>query len=160
MWQYAKLSTSRAAFVTAGTTASEIGGLLASAALAKVLADRLPLPSGPAEDIENYYAMTLSLSVAAEISQLNEICMIDAVKVRDLVKSFYSARYQIVYPKKYTFVKSKESALMDIFGVRRFISDDVVKEISEKGTRFMYYYNEFSCLIDELSQTQANAVPE
>lgn len=160
MWQYAKLSTSRAAFVTAGTTASEIGSLLASTALAKVLADRLPLPSGPAEDIANYYAMTLSLDVAAEISQLNEICRIDAVVVRDLVRAFYSVRYQIVYPKKYVFVKSKESALIDVFGVRRFISDDVVKEISEKGARFMYLYNEFSCLVDELSQNQAGVPQE
>lgn len=160
MWQYAKLSTARAAFVTAGTSASDMGTLLASAALAKVMADRLPLPSGPAEDIANYYAMTLSLDVAAEISQLNEICMIDAVKVRDLVKAFYSARYQIVYPKKYVFVKSKDSALMDIFGVRRFISDDVVKEISEKGTRFMYFYNEFACLVDELIGSAADTAQE
>ena len=160
MWQYAKLSTARAAFVTAGTAASEMGSLKASAALAKVIADRLPLPSGPAEDISNYYAMTLSLNVATKISELGEICMIDSLKVRDLVKSFYSARYQIVYPKKYVFIKSKESALMDIFGVRRFLSDEVVKEISEQGTRFMYFYNEFSCLMDELGNSASDAAQE
>ncbi len=160
MWQYAKLSTARAAFVTAGTAASEMGSLKASAALAKVIADRLPLPSGPAEDISNYYAMTLSLDVAAKISELGEICMIDSVKVRDLVKAFYSARYQIVYPKKYVFIRSKESTMTDIFGMSAFLSSNVVKEIIEQGNRFMYFYNEFSCLMDELGNSRSDAVQE
>ena len=66
--------------------------------VAWTLASELPLPSAPVEDPVIHFNNTSGLGLSSVISSINEVMIFDVREARELVRSFWMVRYNMLFP--------------------------------------------------------------
>ncbi len=120
-------------------------------AVAKVIANRLPLPSFELADHREYYTTTAEQQAKGLVSKFNEVTVINTGAVLSLVESFWKARYCSVFPPK-VLIQCETDAMCTFMGVAQVIDADTCKFISENAEALRKAINGFTSVIDDLTK--------
>lgn len=125
-----------------------------SIAIAKALADTVPLPSGKVDSIEFLFNSSFSLGILNKLSKINEITPVDCPVIQDYLLRFYKARYNIVHAPNTIFSFNRSMAIADFFGFSSVIDEDATKLITEAPTEVSRIYNGIRRLLDEFDNNE------
>lgn len=142
-------------FVLALANSGKSRSKLVTLALAKAMADQLPLTEKIDGDIKIYFRTLFEIPTMQLISQINEICIVDTEAVLEYVRAFYIWRYNQVFGKLVVIATLPETAVLAFFGIDTIIDPDGIKAISECPTDTTKYYNGFATLYQQLNTQKA-----
>lgn len=152
MYSISKLSDSSKDFIrsiSASTTVLDIITL----SIARVVSTRLALPSSAINDTSTYYGENVSNVARDLVSDLNEVRVINTTRVLELVKIFWTIRYNILFPKKRMYLIGNASPESHFFGYAPFINSQLDLEITSALPLFITCYNGFNQILDELNDS-------
>lgn len=150
MFAFNKLSTEVKSFVLQVTNEGSSRKIEFSLALARLLSNRLNMPTSSVLDVENYYCTTLLIGVLECINDINEIFVIDIDQVKKLTQALFMYRYNTLYPLPMVVI-SRDFSVEDFFGIRKFINEGILTVIKENSVSVMYLNNNLSKLLDDIS---------
>lgn len=154
MYNISKLSEMSRTFVSTLRV-----GPCTNLAVAKAVANHLALPSGPVEDPEFHYREVHYGTARQLVSDLNEVTVINARDVLELVQSFWKARYGIAYPARVQPLNQTETCYA-FFGYGIFVSEGVKCEIEKGGNQLIKQLNGFTAVLLDLTATPETAAQE
>lgn len=125
-----------------------------SIAIAKALADTLPLPSGKVDSIEFLFNSSFAIEASSDLSTLNEITPVDCSTIQDYVLRFYKTRYAIVHAPMAVFAFNPTTAVADFFGISSVIDEDTAKLIADAPTEVSRTYNGTRRFLEELDKSK------
>jgi hypothetical protein len=121
-----------------------------SLAIAKVLTVQLPIPSSPVEDVCTYFKTTNQIEIEATLNSINELAIIDVNMILDYCLKFFMVRYNLAYPSKHVLVFNTDTAVIDFFGISRYIDPATLALIGAECVGLTESVNRFNQLIEEL----------
>lgn len=154
MFQITKLSKDSRDFISELSLSGRSKELQTSLAVARVLANDIPLPSAPVESITSFYSFQCRINVEDILNTINEICLLDVSTVLDYTIKFYKLRYDTCNPNKTIVALNKETAIVDFFGISSVIDDVAIKAISEDPIKITDLVNKFVIVKQELKTQQ------
>lgn len=154
MWNFSKFSKDMQTFLNSIALSGATKTLPFTIALSKVLSAKQALPSGQVDDLENYFNMTLKLTILDTISKFNELVIVDVDKVIELTKDFYLLRYDSLFPPA-MIIMNKDQPLAGFFSMRRRVANDVITCLCDEPQKVMLYHNDISKLLIELGNFAA-----
>lgn len=125
-----KLPQNTQTFIAGLSSMNKSRQLPVSIALARLIANHLPLPSAEVECIETLYNTQHAVEVQLQLGSLNELILIDIDTVNELIKKFYSFRYNNVYSCDHLLLR-RETAVLDFFKVTKYFDEVSIKCIDE-----------------------------
>ena len=150
MYAVTKLSPSTQSFVSSMMQLNKSRSIQASMAIAKVISNKMNLPSAPVENVTEYYRGQCQIDADNLINDLNEIVMVDVKSVRDICSKMFEQRYRAAHPSDVVFTFNKESAIEDFFGITRTFDKSSLDAIKEDPIKLASYVNGFSTMVAEL----------
>ena len=105
--------------------------VIASLALAKVIAYSLPIPQEEVKTIATYHDVTNKLDVMDTLYRINELVPIAIEKTADLVSDLYAYRYEQLYPNAIFTLVGNITPIEDFFGITLHVAKvdlDVIKD--------------------------------
>ena len=150
MFQITKLSKDSRDFISELSLVGRSKELQTSLAVARVLANDLPIPSTPVESIVSFYGFQCKVQVESILNTINEICLLDVSTVLDYTAKFYKLRYDACHPNKTVLALNKETAVVDFFGISSVIDASAIKTISEDPVKMTDLINKFVNIKQEL----------
>lgn len=151
MYNFAKLSPMSQTFVSKVCT-----GSTANIAAAKAIADSLPMPSFEVANPLEHYESTLFLTTRKLVGELNEVIVISAREVADMVGSFWAARYYMLFPlKNQTWIGGDTCAVFMGYGQHLPLS--VLNEMEKAGQDIVKMRNGFTSILSDLSSSTEQA---
>lgn len=150
MFQITKLSKDSRDFISELSLAGRSKELQTSLAVARVLANDLPLPSTPVESIASFYSFQCRIEVEGILNTINEICLVDVATILDYTSKFYSLRYNACNPSKTIMAFNKETALVDFFGISSTLDANAIKAITDEPNKMTELVNRFVTVKEEL----------
>lgn len=147
MYGIAKLSPESQDFLKVTTDKD-----LIAHALAKAIANVLPLPSSPVESPVEHNLSSNSVAVKRLVSDVNEVAVIDTKLVVELISLFWQIRYHIAHPSSHVFNTSAESVEANFFGYGSLLTPVLVEYIRSNGAELVRATNTFNKIIAELTE--------
>lgn len=123
---------------------------IASLSLAKALSIDLALPADQVDDSGLYFSMTYKTEISEIISIINELISLDKEEILDLVKKFYSYKYNVVYKDDIVPYINKDTAVEDFFGISRVFDVQTLELIKENTSTINSYVNKFISIIQKV----------
>lgn len=146
-----KLGKSSQEFVSTMTRNAKSRSLTASLALARVLANQLPLPSSPVDNIQQYYQVQCRIGVEGKLGTINELMLVDFKLVLEMVEKFFRLRYNMAHPPVTVFTFKAETAVEDFFGISRDFDQATLEAIKLAPGELTAFVNDFTTMVCELS---------
>jgi hypothetical protein len=147
-----RLSSDAQKAYTGISASGKTRSLLLTVIIAKILADREPLPSGPLEDIRDYYQKTLVFSVKKHLGLLNEILTLDLPAIEEYAYKFYCLRYALICPPSAPFCMDPRTLVEDFFGISNFIGANVIEALRENPLLTTDLFKKTAFIVAELAQ--------
>lgn len=120
---------------------------VASYAIAQAIANCLPLPSSPVENVENYYLMSLKTDASFKLGEFNEAVILDGQEAIEAIRSFWMLRYATLYPNAVANRLVGQYGYFDtMMGVGLFVSDDIHKFVNCYKTQIFCLFQQ-ACVI-------------
>lgn len=110
-------------------------------ALAKTIADTLPLSYKQEANFDKFYRTTYSIQVKKVISDLHDIAVVNHTFMERLVNNFYRLRNQYCHP-----IGIPE----DFWGANTYLDKNVIDLIKSKANDISYIGNKLRPLVIEL----------
>lgn len=151
MYAITKLSSKSQTLISEITAGNKSRALPVSIALARLIANKLALPTSEVECIDNFFNTQHSVVVQARLSILNDIILLDLTTVLDLIKRFYAFRYLQISSPKHVLLKP-DSAVLDFFRITRSFDIATLEAIQNNATLITELTTRFIDLIDELKE--------
>lgn len=151
MYNLSKLSPKNSNWLLGFSNGGNSRGIAASFAIAKVIADRLSVPSSPVDSIDAYYNMNCKLEVVSQLSQLHEISTVDKYLIESLVFKFINYYYSQIHCSCLVVAINPERAIADIFGIAKYFSEAELEEVKNNCVLVTEVYNNFTSIIRELT---------
>lgn len=120
---------------------------MTSIAVGRVLANRLPLPSGLMENFEHFYRTTYQIEVTRNISRINELLLLDVETVQTYVLKFFKLRYVMMNPANNVYCVNPETALQDFLGISQQLDSVTVQEIKSSPKELMKINNFINSIV-------------
>lgn len=152
MFAITKLSPETQEFLNYVASGSRNRSRLTSIAIGRALANTLNLPSCVVEDLQAFYRTNLLINVQSQVSDLNELSLIDVDTVLDYTYRFYAFRYEIAYPKRRMFCQKPETAVIDFLGANFALDEATMEMIAAAPVDVTKLYNSFVQFFQELNQ--------
>lgn len=137
---FMKLSSESKGFLEKMTLKTQMPPEVLAIAVARVLSTIAVLPSSEVEDPVCFYRNTNKLKLNEDLAQLNEMIVLDTVRVQKLTEDFYMARYYAAYPLKAIYSFKQELAVPSFFGFGAFVSVEVLESISKYSLELSSIY--------------------
>ena len=154
MYAITKLSQESQAFLNHLSMSGKAQSLHSSIAIAKALSNSLPVPSSEVDNIEMHYRSTHLLSVQKQLSDLNELIVVDTATILLYTQRFYQLRYQQVVPNKTICCLKSETAVQDFFGLTSFIDEATLAAIAVKPMEITKIHNGAVVFFCEIAQAE------
>jgi hypothetical protein len=145
MYNFSKLSQASQLFVT-GLKPGDVSNIAA----AKAIANALPLPSFVVSSLQEQFNTTCRDQANMLTSALNEVAVIKYSEVIELVRSFWSMRYNAVHPQEHLTFKDGD-AIACFMGVAQSIPANVCKTICDNQCDVIDALNGFARILRELN---------
>jgi hypothetical protein len=127
-------------------------------ALAKVISDRLPMPSNEVDEVSQYFINSCLGMARAYVSQINEIRVIDMDKVLDLVRTFWDIRYKLINPKKNIYFIGGATIESHLYGYATSYNSSLVTAFENDTMGFVTFYNGLSGMLSDLNPGEDNTI--
>ena len=131
-------------YLASGVRPSKLSTTLA---IAKVLADTALLSSSDVENPENAYDVMCSGSVGKNLSDLNEVVVVDVENILNYTKKFWLVRLGNAYPPKRIFSPTAITCPLAAFNIYQNLSRSDLDAISDNFLEFSEIYNSLRELI-------------
>lgn len=154
MYNVSKLSNDSKAFLQNLPLVTKSNQEITVMALAKAVANELPLPSSPVESVSDFYLQTVYASVRDAVSVLNELVVVDLNRAQELVKTFWLVRYNVLFPRKKLFLTNAIVSESHFFGFSSFLSPDDAIFIQANTITLLQVCNGFSQMISEMNVSE------
>ena len=153
MYSSSKLSNETKSFIQNIPQISKSSQEVVAVALAKVVANELPLPSAPVESAVEFYLSTTYANTRELISAINELVVVDLTRIQELVKTFWLVRYNILFPRKKLFQTNQVVSESHFFGFSSLLSPTDAVFIQQNSQLLILLANGFAALVAEMSAT-------
>lgn len=150
MFSSSKLSNETKSFIQNIPQISKSSQEVVAVALAKVVANELPLPSAPVESAVEFYLNTTYANTRELISAINELVVVDLTRVQELVKTFWLIRYNILFPRKKLFQTNQVVSESHFFGFSSLLSPTDALFIQQNSQLLIQLSNGFAQMIEEM----------
>lgn len=120
---------------------------LTSIAVGRILANRLPIPTGTVENFEHFYRTTYQIEVTRNISKINEVLLLDVETVQTYVLKFFKLRYVMMNPACNVYCVNPDTALQDFLGISQQLDSVTVQEIRSNPKELMKVNNFVNSLV-------------
>lgn len=151
MYHITKLSQASQTLIADISGSNKSRALPVSITLARLLANRLPLPTSEVECIDTFYNAQHAVAALTRLSSLNELLLLDTATIVDLIKRFYRLRYQQVCPQDHVLMRP-QTAVLDFFRVTKSVDETTITCIYENATYIMELTTRFIDLLNELKE--------
>ncbi len=151
MYSSSKLSNETKSFIQAIPQISKSSQEVVATALAKVVANELPLPSAPVESAVEFYLSTTYANTRELISAINELVVVDLTRVQELVKTFWLIRYNILFPRKKLFQTNQILSESHFFGFSSLLSPTDAIFIQQNSLLLIQLANGFAAMVSEMN---------
>ena len=152
MYHFSKLSSENRDFITQVNNSGNGRHLLTSLAIAKAIADSLPMIGSKQDDIKHTYRLTHEMNTAGIISRINEMMLVDCDVISELVRNLYIWRYRVAFDPVVVICTSAETAIEDFFSTQQFVDRNTLAELKKDPAVAMRFYNNTRRLVAELLQ--------
>lgn len=150
MLDYIRLSNTAQADYNALSQGGKTRTQIMSLVVAKLLADRASLPSGPVEDIRAYYNNMVETNIKTALSKLQEVLLFDVPTIEDRAYKFYCLRYAAANPPRDLYCTNPEAAVADFFGLSLQVSPADLETISQNYVAVGDYSRRITSLLNDL----------
>lgn len=150
MYNILTLSKEAQEFLNFIASSNRASSAAVSIAAAKALSSCISLPTSIITDLEAHIRNNVNIPLTAKLSKLNEIAIIDAKSIIDMAENFYKARYYAAFPARTIYVRTKESAVEDFFGIGMAVSMEIIETIQNNSIEMSKLHNGFVQLFEEL----------
>lgn len=154
MYTSSKLSSETKSFIQAIPQISKSSQEVVAVALAKVVANELPLPSAPVESAMDFYLTTTYANTRELISAINELVVVDLARIQELVKTFWLVRYNILFPRKKLFQTNQIVSESHFFGFSSLLSPTDAIFIQQNSLLLIQLSNGFAQMIEEMNTNE------
>ncbi len=151
MYTSSKLSNETKSFIQNIPQISKSSQEVVANALAKAVANELPLPSAPVESPVDFYLNTTYANTRELISAVNELVVVDLARVQELIKTFWLIRYNILFPRKKLFVINQMLTESHFFGYSSLLSPKDIEFIQQNSQLLILIANGFATMIAEMT---------
>lgn len=124
--------------------------LLASLAIAKVIAYGLDLPSSKVESVNQYFNVTHKIKASEIVFTINEIIILDTNIIIDYIIKFYNYRYDHLYPNNVVIAVNPNTGIIDFFNISKYFDNATLEVIATNPSKLTMYCNKMRNLITEL----------
>lgn len=118
-------------------------------AVGRAIANRLSLPSGEVENIDQYFRSFLEIDALRQISRLNELFLLEPQEVLEFVAKFYKVRYSVLFPRKNVYCVNSVTALQDFIGVSQYLDQATVEVVQKNPTEVMRVNNAIQAILND-----------
>lgn len=154
MYTSSKISPQTKDFILKVPEVSKSNQELVAMALAKAVANELPLPSSAVELATEFYLNSTYVNTRDLLSAINEIVVVDLSRVQELVKTFWLIRYNILFPRKKLFQTNQIVSESHFFGFSSLLSPTDAVFIQQNTLALIILANGFSNLICEITSSE------
>ena len=120
-------------------------------AVAYVVARRLSVPTEASEDIEAYFRLNCQVYASEVVSNLNELVPFNHKYALECVKRFFMFRYNALHPRAIPLAFTKDSAVVDFFGISQCFGTDALELLSLQSAAMTNYVAGLTTLLDEVA---------
>jgi hypothetical protein len=120
--------------------------------LAKAIADQLPITTAQEGDIKSMYRNLFEIEVMKQISDINELCIIDTESIKLYVRAFYVWRYRIAFDPYVALCTNQDTAIVDFFGIKEALDVDAIDVLKNDPIGATKYYNGFMSFLREIKK--------
>lgn len=125
-------------------------GDAAGIAIAQAIADVLPLPSAPVEDLEEFYRNSQFETARQYINAFNENVTVSADEVVQNVRAFWCLRYNMTFPSINPIRLAGDYGYFDtIMGVGLYVADKTHKLANEYKSDVLQLYAAARYIIEQ-----------
>lgn len=150
---YSLLTKEASTFVSTISNKGNSRKLIVSLVIAKLVSDKIELPTTEVEDPASFYKSTYGYSVMQVVNSLNEVLVLDLPTINKLIENFYAARYSILHPCSINVLYAN-NPVEDFFGITKHISNDNIDLIKDNYLEVMELQLGFSKLITCLEKVK------
>ncbi len=122
---------------------------IATLSFAKALSMDIPLPSSQVDDIGIHFSMHHKTAIVEIIAVVNELISLDKDEVLELVKKFYTYKYNTIHKDSIVPYINKDTAIEDFFGISRLFDKQTLELIKENNSTITSYVNSFLAIIEK-----------
>jgi len=145
-----KLSKASQDFISNLAMTGKSRSLETSLALARVLANSMSVPSTPVESPVIYFKTTYQISIEEQLSNINEIVVLDIQTILDYALKFFQFKYFTVHSDSHVLALNCETAIVDFFKISKVFDQEALKAIQENCSFITNAVNNFNRVIDEI----------
>ena len=117
-------------------------------ALAKVLADKMPLPTAPIDNVEELYTNIIKSSNFDIMWYIGEMLPLNYDMVEDNIRLFWKLRYELLHNSNYKLTIGKNA--LDFFGIGFILSPVSITVIEENSEVLCFVYNRFINIVKDI----------
>lgn len=128
---------------------------LACLALAKAIANQLPLPTFEVANKNIHYLEKCSSASKDMISEVNELCVFNTRQIEELVKELWITRYSCAYPTK--IVTGSYAPALSFLGAHASMSRENEQLVLSAPVDIINLLNGFTLLLEELKSLSQGA---
>ncbi len=122
---------------------------VSTVAISRAIANRLSMPSGEVENIDNYFRTFLQIDTLRQVSRLNEMFLVEVQEVMEFVAKFYKLRYAVLFPRKNVYCTNSVTALQDFIGISQYLDQATVELIQKNPTELMRVNNALQAIMND-----------
>lgn len=123
--------------------------VVSTVAIGRAIANRLSMPSGEVENIDNYFRTFLQIDTLRQVSRLNEMFLVEVQEVMEFVAKFYKLRYAVLFPRKNVYCTNSVTALQDFIGISQYLDQATVELIQKNPTELMRVNNALQAIMND-----------
>lgn len=143
-----KLSAESRAFIQGIQTYSTGGMNFVSTAVAKAIANRLPLPQHESTQPGVEYLELHDENVRKIVGTINEVMVLNIQEILELTRSFWLTRFHVAFPSLY--VMGTDDCLGAVLGYATTISPDTLCVIKKDPVKLLESINGFTRVFCDL----------
>lgn len=150
MYTITKLTKPSQDFVTQLINSGNSRQRLVSFAIAKAIADSLPMTAEAQNDPRQTFRLTLEIGVTTTLSKLNELVIVDSAAIIEYVRNLYIWRYRVAFDPMMVITTDANKAIAEFFSISSHIDQTTLEDLVNNSGLAMQTYNKMRTLYKEL----------
>lgn len=122
-----------------------------SFSLAYALSNNLLLPNTSVDNLVDFFEQNSKIKFNRILDTINSLIILDIDLVCELAFNLYNYRYEVYAGRSNVIAIKQESAIEDLFGISKFVNNELLDCIKKDPIKITSYTNKFYKLICEFS---------
>lgn len=122
-----------------------------SLSLAYALSNNILLPSTTVDNLADFFEQNSKLKFNRILDTINCLIILDIDLVCELAFNLYNYRYEVYAGRSNVIAMKQESAIEDLFGISKFVNNELLDCIKKDPIKITTYTNKFYKLICEFN---------